>query len=105
MKLFDRVKAYFGNYLSSPSKLMKQIKDCNNDLKIELNEFLNKNIKYEKLSYLIIAICKDINLKHCLTCGKILTYSKGKDHDYCCNRCAQLNVETRNKIEQTNLKK
>lgn len=105
MELINKIKEYFGNYLNSPSKLTKRIKESDNKLKCEINEYLKKHKEYEKPSYLIISVCKDLPLKQCLTCGKTLTYSKGKEHDFCSNRCAQINAETRNKIEQTNIQK
>ena len=92
-----KVKKYFSDKISSPSKITKAIKECDENLMKEISEYLEKYPEYEKISYLISAICRDFDLKKCLFCGKLMTYTQSKNHNYCSNLCAQRSEEVTNK--------
>lgn len=101
MNLFEIVKEKYKDKINSPSKLTKAIKDSDKRLIEQLQQYLDQHKEYQKISYLISAICKDRHPKKCLTCGKQISYQKSLDHDYCCNKCAQTNNNVRKKIENT----
>ena len=88
-ELVLEIKEYFSSKVSSPSKLTKAIKECDEILLKKMENYLEKRPEFEKISYLISAICKNVELKKCLFCGKTLTYTQSRNHNYCSNSCAQ----------------
>jgi hypothetical protein len=91
--------------LNSPSSLTKAIKLAPESILTYLNDKLKNNPNWEKIGYLVKAICSNFELKTCKICNKQLTYSKSKENDYCSKRCVQLDKEIRAKIEESCIEK
>ena len=100
-ELKNTITNNFSSKLKSPSTLCKAIKECNEDVKIMMEEYLKEHPEYEKLTLLVCAFCKNLHPKKCKKCGKQMTYSKSKEHDYCSNKCAQNHEDIRAKIEKS----
>ena len=100
-----KIIEFFKTKLNSPSILTKAIKTAPKEFIDYLNMYLKEHKEWEKISYIISGWCKGFEPKLCKTCKKQMTYSKSKHHDYCSNKCVQLDINIRKKIENTCLKK
>ena len=67
------IKSIFFNKIGTSSALYHELKLHQNILDW-CNEYLKMHPEYQKPSYLIICICKNIILPKCKICGKQLTY-------------------------------
>ena len=67
-------------------------------------QFLPENTRLQERLYCILNAIHELLL--CKTCGvNVVRFNRVKYNDFCSNKCAQLNNETRSKIKKTCLKK
>ena len=103
----QKIKEYFGNIIYSPSGLRKRIKKSPKQYIQYCQNILNNQQQWQKISYVIIGICSNIQLAYCKTCGKKLTYSKTikakrTGNSYCSKKCVLLNPNIRKYIVEKN---
>ena len=79
----------------------------NQEIKRIVDDELTLVPEYETPIKLIFCITKDLELKKCKTCGKILTYKKCivNKQEFCSYNCSLNNPETRSKIIATTVKR
>ena len=79
----------------------------NQEIKRIVDDELALVPEYETPLKLIFCITKDLELKKCKTCGKILTYKKCivNKQEFCSYKCSINNPETRSKIIATTVKR
>ena len=79
----------------------------NQEIKRIVDDELTLVPEYETPLKLIFCIAKDLELKKCKTCGKILTYKKCivNKQEFCSCKCSLNNPETRSKIIATTVKR
>ena len=79
----------------------------NQEIKRIVDDELDLVPEYETPLKLIFCIAKDLELKKCKTCGKILTYKKCivNKQEFCSYKCSINNPETRSKIIATTVKR
>mgnify|MGYP003571250476 CR=1 FL=1 len=116
--MINKIKEIFKDKIYNSARLTKALKD-NPDIKEYCQQILNKIPEYQKVSYVIISIIKDMQLKKCKYCGKYLTYTASINNGIYCsktckwndpdwkNKCANKTIseETKLKAKQTCLKK
>lgn len=100
----DRIKSYFSDIIFSPSGLSKRIKNAPKEYIEYCENVLKKEPEWLKISYIVIGICKDIELGFCKTCGKKLTYLQLRKDGYCSRRCVVTNKDIRKDIAEKQLK-
>lgn len=89
--LVNQIKLLFSDKIFTSSSLSKAIRD-NEKYLVQLRCYLNFHPEYEKLSNLIICICKDIKPRKCLICNKPIKYKTIRQHleaKYCSLKCKQ----------------
>ena len=100
--LEDCINELFNYHIShknSSIKIFKKFKNIFSKIKYDIKVFNNIN------EYILFLI-HGIDIKHCKTCNKKLTFKQIKQKQiYCSNKCRKNNIELKEKIKQTNLKK
>lgn len=100
------IKEYFKDKMNSPSVLTKTVKTLPLQIKDYLDDILHKIPEYQTLNKLVCAVVKNIELKKCQNCGKLLTYDQTKDGKrYCSIKCKGSDLKLKEKTKQTCLKK
>ena len=74
MNIREEIKKYFQDIIYSPSGLRKRINNAPREYIEYCENILKETPEWLKLSYVILGICKDVELGFCKTCGKKLTY-------------------------------
>ena len=88
IKNLKKFKKFFPNILRTiPSGILN-----------ELNEELSNCPEYENIGNVIHCAIDGTSLKHCKTCGKLMTYTKSviHDNDYCSYKC----IDNKRRVER-----
>jgi len=95
-KFKDKKNIKLGNFLKE-----------NIDVKKELENYLINHQEYEKPSFIIIVLMKNLTFRNCETCGKKLTYSNCfiYNRKFCSNVCKGKSTKVKQKRKLTTLKK
>lgn len=88
-ELRQQVKEVFRDSNFNANSISQTLKK-NVKLKQQLEEEFNTKPRiYNSIGKLVILICKDIQLKKCIVCGKELSYDRSIEgnHQFCSNKC------------------
>ena len=101
MNIEEKIKQRFKDYLNNSMRLNKAIRECKDQ---QINNYLKQRLKnqpeWQKISWLVIGIVKNIQLLKCHTCGKILPYSRIKNKSkYCSYECKFKNKDYLNYLK------
>ena len=101
----NKIKQYFKDVIKSPTGLNKRIKNAPLQLINYCENILINQPQWQKISFVILGIYKDLSLNICATCGKKLTYSQtikaNRRNSKCCSRkCMLANQLVRKQMRQ-----
>lgn len=98
--MINKIKDIFTDKIYN-SAILKKTLNQHPEIKQYCQQILNMTPQYQKLSYIIISIIKNIQLNKCQYCGKTLTYIDTlHNHKYCSKKCKWSDPNWKNKCKQ-----
>ena len=98
------IKQHFSRYKVIQTKSLHHLPA---DIQEDLQNQIKQIPEYENIRNLIHCIAKDIELKHCVECNKLLKFSQsyiGHENFYCSFNCMNKSSIVKQKRKQTNIK-